>query len=239
MLRYFALIFFLMFSSSYAEPLKDIPPELNQYNSLLKTIQASKHQPMQGFFYIAKELEEKDIQELSAAKLSVFRKTKGIHIVDMPEPYAPKLVLDPRFLMQVAKNHGTEDDIRFFETYNKFSDLEWEENYHPYMKMHKDESDGKFCIDTESPYFYDFYAGWLKYLGGFPTIDYMGSLDIYQSYAVSQLDMYVFYLAKYQFCKDDDLNDNIDSLIEKVKNGQDDTNRNFSQKVIKAIKVKR
>lgn len=196
------------------------PAELGQYNSLLKTIEANHNQPLEGFFYIAKDLEEAGAPA----------KTKGFKVE------AKNNILDPHFVLELAKKRGTEDDIKFFETYSKFTDSSWPEPWHPYMANNEDDM---LCIDTASPYLYDFYTGWIKYLGGFPTIEYIGNLDVYQSYATSQLDMYVFHLVKYDFCENEHKDENIDKFVEKLESNQDETNKAFAKRVVKAIKAKR
>jgi hypothetical protein len=200
---------------------KAAPAEILQYNALVKAIESSKEkQSLQGFFYIAKELEEKG----AAAK------TRGF------EAAGQKNILSPQFLSGMAKKNGEEEDIKFFEAYKKFTDSQWPDPWHPYMETN---SSGLLCINTSSHYLYDFYAGWLKYLGGFPGYDYIGTLDIYQSYATEQLTMYEFHLVKFPYCESDKAKDDIENFIGKVKNNQDDTNMRFSKRVISAIKTKR
>ena len=220
--------------SAFAQP----PAELVQYNSLLHSIENSKQkQSLQGFFYIAKKLEATEISGRPAKELETLKKTKGFFIFkEGSTDYSPALRIDPKFFLTLAKNHGTEEDIKFFDAYAKFTDIDELESGHPYMK---DAGAGKACINTSSPFLYDFYRGWLKYLGGFPSIEYIGSLDIYQSYATSELDMYVFYLTRYDFCEPENAASDVDNFIQKVQSYEAENSKYFTARVIKAIKVKR
>jgi hypothetical protein len=152
------------------------------------------------------------------------------------EKIGTKTMLNPHFLLGLAKKRGTGEDIQFFETYSRFTDAEWPDPSHPYMQLN---TEGKLCVDTSSSYLYDFYAGWLKYLGGFPTEEYIGTLDIYQSYATEQLTMYEFHLLQFPPCNEETSEDDMERLIDKIGNGQDSTNIKFSKRIIRAAKTAR
>jgi hypothetical protein len=242
--KYFAALLILLAScvSAEAETVYNFPPEIEQYNVLLKKIESSKKkQSLKPLFYILttyifnkqinSDLLDKT-EEYDQFLLGLKKNFIGIGYYE--QDGAIFAVPDAKFLLNLAKTHGTDEDIEFFKIYSKFVNEENPDQDHPYMN--RGDEHFTICTNFSSPQIYDFYHDWIWYIGTYP---YQDNRDLYRSYASDLLSQYQMNLEGNtcsSYGEDDTSKKDIQNLI---KNLTLDTSDNaFSLKLIDILKEK-